>query len=245
MSVLLIIAIILAFLTADFAVQRYELRQAERAHARGVADGTPWLGALGAVPASPPPAYFVSGGHAWAYLDPEGLLRIGVDGLAAAMLGDLDQAQVRPAGSIVKRGEPIATLRRGALEIEVLAPADGVVAEHNRGLAVRPDYVVRDPFGEGWFCRITPVNVLAALGAMRAGDEACDWLAAELGRLRDALAKSTRAPALAGAARPDGTADAGTTAGFAPGVFRALSQGFFGVGSGALEARAERKGALA
>jgi glycine cleavage system H protein len=206
MVALLIIVTILMFLTMDYFVQRAELRRASRTPAVIPAAIKPqpvpvWASSLlGALPRG----VFVGSGHSWAQLEPSGSLRLGADMLPLTALGDVHAVELTPAGTEVRRGTPVATLRNGKRSIVLMAPMDGVIEEVNAELASDPSLVRTDPFGRGWFYRLAPQRLAAALKDMFVGEEAVSWLHRELRRLRDFLASVPARQELAGATLQDG-----------------------------------------
>ncbi|RMH04928.1 MAG: hypothetical protein D6702_01695 [Planctomycetota bacterium] len=198
MFVLLVLLTFVAALTFDYLVQRADARRA--AHALegeagrvGVAETVPEtlpepapsLEELTDIP----PGLFLSPGHNWLQLESTGSVRLGTDRLAPALLGGLDRLQLLPAGSVVRRGDPLATLHFGDREIVLRAPLDGVIDEVNTLAAADPERLAHDPFQEGWLYRLRARGIAEALRGMRVAEEARAWMASELSRVRDFAAR--------------------------------------------------------
>jgi len=191
MVALLVLLTIILLLTVDWMVQRREARKA-------AVSPVPVLGlAVTPEPTRPtvpldrvPPGVFVGEGHAWVQIHPSGALRLGSDRFASTLLGGVDALRVRPAGTEIQRGDPIATMRRGGREITLRSPVDGVVTEVNVDAQERPNRVRDDAFGGGWLCWIQPKHLSDAVRGLRIGEEAVDWTRRELRRLGEFLATS-------------------------------------------------------
>ncbi len=197
MVALLVLFTILTFLTIDYFVQRAATREAEREGHLGLVPAVVPIANL----AAPPADVFVAPGHAWLRIEPNGAVRIGSDRLAPALLGGVSRADVRPLGTRIRRGEPLASLERDGRKVDLRSPVDGIVSEINGAVARDPGVVREDPFGSGWLARVEPIGLGAALRLTLVAREAADWMRGELRRLRDALVQGE--PALA-ASLPDG-----------------------------------------
>ena len=210
MVALFVVLTILVFLTLDYFVQRAEARRA--AQAAGVSHSALTLvmepQPLRVHPRIPvarlPRGVFFHPGHTWVQLEPTGELLVGTDTLPITVLGNLDEVDVRPAGSEVCKGDPVITLRHGGRAITLRAPVDGVLEEVNARVQKEPERLRHDPFGQGWLCRMSPKRLAPELKWMFVGEEAVAWMRRELLRLRDFLAPLTERGELAGATLQDG-----------------------------------------
>lgn len=72
-----------------------------------------------------PGGAFLSAGHAWARIEPNGLVRIGADDFARKALGPVEQVEGPKWGKNVHRGEPLFTLKKGASSVRFLSPLTG------------------------------------------------------------------------------------------------------------------------
>jgi glycine cleavage system H protein len=88
--------------------------------------------------------------HLWAQAIPQGGVRLGVDALAAGLLGDVRAVVLPDVGTALRSG-------KSAVRFEVLGgsvilgiPTTGVVTATNSTLASHPDLVVAEPYTAGW-----------------------------------------------------------------------------------------------
>ncbi len=206
MVALFVILTIVVFLTIDFFVLRAESaksRAAARETAGAPVEGQP----VASVPPMPidrvPRGVFLGPGHVWLEVVPSGALRVGADMFAAALLGKPDRIEVGKTGTEVRRGEVIATLRRGRRTLALRSPVDGVITGVNAEAQGDPGRLHRDPFGQGWLLWLSPKDLASALKRMLVAEDATTWARQQLQKLRDFLGAVPNG-VLAGATLHDG-----------------------------------------
>jgi glycine cleavage system H protein len=95
-----------------------------------------------------------SAAHAWVQsLSPESV-RIGVDALAAWLLGTIVKVTVPEQGTWVGRGQPLATLGAQGGEVVIASPVDGSVLARNDLVLDCPELVTAVPYGAGWLVEV-------------------------------------------------------------------------------------------
>jgi glycine cleavage system H lipoate-binding protein len=101
------------------------------------------------------PDLWYAPGHTW--LARRGrTLAMGLDDLARRLMPAVTAVEVRPAGTRVRRGEPVATIHAGARSLDIPAPLDGVVMGPNAAVLRDPSLVKRDGYGRGWLVALRP-----------------------------------------------------------------------------------------
>ena len=93
--------------------------------------------------------------HLW-LRERAGVLRLGIDDLAARLLHRAEQVLLPEPGSRVLKGQPVVTFRTGAQRIALRAPFGGFVAQVNDRLAEHPDEAVKHPYSRGWLVDVAP-----------------------------------------------------------------------------------------
>jgi len=136
---------------------------------------------------------FLSGGHTWAWVEPGGQVRVGLDDCASRAMGPVDAVVLPAPGLEVRCGDPLFSFRRGAEELSFPAPVSGRVQDLNGGLSADPGLVSRSPYRDGWICRLDPGDLAGELGRLRIGGPAQEWLAQEAARLQAAAANRPEA----------------------------------------------------
>ena len=207
MVAILVVLTIIAFVAADFILQRVRARRVAAAPASGrVAPAELLLPALQAERFSLPGGVFFHRGHTWANLLFSGQVKVGVDDFLQKLVGKVDGCTLPPMGAEVKEGQPFAVLRQAGRSLTLLAPVDGVVCAVNQEIGKAPSLLKRDPYTRGWLVAIRPRDLTANLPRLAVGEKAVSWLQSELTRVREFLAEALEAhrDALVGATAADG-----------------------------------------
>jgi CheY-like chemotaxis protein len=134
-----------------------------------------------------PGGAFLSPGHTWARIDPDGQVVVGLDDFGRRAVGRLERIEIPPAGTAIRRGEPVFTLRRGAGILRLAAPVSGTVAHVNPDLRRDLGLLKESPYDRGWVCVLRPSNLAEELPQMRIGKAVVAWYQDEIGRLRREL----------------------------------------------------------
>jgi len=92
-------------------------------------------------------------GHGWTRVE-EGELVVGADDLVQTALGPVDEVDLPPPGTRVRRGEPLFRLRHADRTVEIRSPVTGTVSRTNPQLATEPELINQAPFTRGWAVRV-------------------------------------------------------------------------------------------
>ncbi|HEU4401263.1 MAG TPA: response regulator [Candidatus Polarisedimenticolia bacterium] len=133
-----------------------------------------------------PGGAFLSGGHAWARLEPGGQVRVGMDDFARKGLGLVEGVDLPAPGRTIARGEPLFTLRRGGKSARICSPVSGRVVRVNEVLRDEPARLISSPYDRGWACLIQPSNLAGDLPVLKIGQPVVAWYQEEIARLREA-----------------------------------------------------------
>jgi len=196
MTVILVLATLLAFIVLDYFLSRRKAVQPVVVRP------------VGAIPAEPQPVY-VEGfmvpdnlryhpGHAWLLPERKHLVRIGLDEFAGVLAGPIAKIELPKPGRWLRQGQKAWTLYRDGAKTEMVSPIEGEVVEVNSALAQNPSLLRQDPYGRGWLMTVfvpdeesTARNLLPQ-GLVR------NWMREAVERLY------ARQPQLAGAVAADG-----------------------------------------
>ena len=129
---------------------------------------------------------FFSPGHAWARLEPDGRVRIGLDDFSRKALGKIHGVELPGEGVEVSRGEPLFAVRRGEHVAHFAAPVSGRVTQVNASLRNEPSPVGESPYDRGWICIVEPRDLAADLAALKIGEPVIAWYQEEIEDLRRA-----------------------------------------------------------
>lgn len=145
-----------------------------------------------------PAGAFISRQHAWARIELNGAVRIGLDDLIRKIFRQVDGVNLPETGKKIAKGETLFSLFYGEYSLDIPSPISGHVISVNEEHAEHPEWLAIKPFELSWMCRIEPSNLAAELPGLKIGHDAVDWYQAELDRYSQ-LAKNGGADAAAGA----------------------------------------------
>ena len=98
--------------------------------------------------------------HEWVRQDKDGFV-VGITSHAQEQLGDVVFVEVPDVGKVLVSGKEAAVVESVKAASEVYAPLNGTVVESNRVIVEDPSIVNKDPTGEGWFFRLSGVDISA------------------------------------------------------------------------------------
>jgi CheY-like chemotaxis protein len=139
-----------------------------------------------------PAGAFVSPQHAWATIELNGSVRIGLDDLIRKVFGKIDGVDLPETGKKVAREQPLFSVTYGDFRLTIPAPLSGTVISVNAEHAEHPEWMAIKPFELSWVCRIEPSNLAADLTHLKIGQDAVGWYQAELDRYSE-LARTAAA----------------------------------------------------
>ena len=103
-----------------------------------------------------PKDIYYHNGHAWAKLDEDNRVRIGLDDFTQQVMGDIEDIEIPSIGSQLKQGEVAWKLSQGKRKLSQLAPLGGTVVELNEKLIKDPSLANSSPYEKGWILKIQP-----------------------------------------------------------------------------------------
>ena len=133
-----------------------------------------------------PGGAFLSAGHAWVRIEPEGQVRVGIDDFVRKALGTVKEVVLPQRGKFVKQGDPLFTLKGATGTVQVAAPLSGKVEHDNASLKSDPGEIIHSPYDRGWVCLMTPSDLATELPSLKIGQPVIDWYQDEITRLRTA-----------------------------------------------------------
>ena len=109
--------------------------------------------------------------HEWAKFDGR-RARVGITDHAQHELTDVVYVELPSVGKVVKRGDEVGVVESVKAASEVYAPVGGRIVEVNKALEDKPEFVNKDPYGEGWIVVLEvtdpgEANVLMGASAYR------------------------------------------------------------------------------
>ena len=85
-------------------------------------------------------------------------LTVGITDHAQNLLGDIVFIELPKLHTTVLAGQELGVLESVKAAADYYAPIAGVISEINPAVEKNPALINQDPFGEGWICKITPLD---------------------------------------------------------------------------------------
>jgi glycine cleavage system H protein len=95
--------------------------------------------------------------HEWIGKDGD-LYVVGISDHAQGLLGDVTYVELPAVGRALAKHEEAAVVESVKAASDVYAPAAGTVAEVNSALDADPAPINSDPYGKGWFFKLSGVD---------------------------------------------------------------------------------------
>jgi glycine cleavage system H protein len=95
--------------------------------------------------------------HEWIG-EENGVWVVGITDFAQDQLGDITYIELPKVGKALSQGAEAAVVESVKAASDVFAPVAGTVAEVNSELEATPELVNQDPFGAGWFFKLSGVD---------------------------------------------------------------------------------------
>ena len=129
-----------------------------------------------------PAGAFVSPQHAWARIELNGAVRIGLDELIRKIFTTVDRVGLPAPDSRISKGDTLFSVGYGDFSLDIPSPFSGTVLSVNSEHADHPEWLAIKPFELSWMCRLEPSNLMEELPDLRIGRDAVDWYREELDR---------------------------------------------------------------
>lgn len=114
--------------------------------------------------------------HAWAKVEKDGNVTVGIDDVFQKSIGHILQVQMPSIGCRVEQGKLCAEIQDYSGRTHRLwSPLSGEVMEANDKIIEEPPLVNRDPYGAGWMMRVVPSNLEVELKNLIYGEALIKW----------------------------------------------------------------------
>lgn len=110
--------------------------------------------------------------HAWARLEADGNVTIGITDVAQNMAKGIVNVTPKEAGRTVQKGKSAGTLESGKWVGPVTSPVTGEIVEVNEAVKATPALINTDPYNEGWFVKIKPTDWAGESATLLTGEAA-------------------------------------------------------------------------
>lgn len=137
-----------------------------------------------------PRGLFYDKTHTWAFMEQDGMVKIGIDDFIKHVTGPITQLKMKSPGEKVRKGEKILTVIRDGKQLNLHSPVSGFIRKQNESLLASPAKINTTQFTDAWVYQIEPANWLREVNFMFMFDKYREWLEDEFSRLKDFLAAS-------------------------------------------------------
>ena len=123
--------------------------------------------------------YYYYFGHSWVNIEKFRRVRIGIDDFISKILGPVDEINLPPVGTVMKRTEIGCILTRNDKKAPIQSPMSGTVCAVNDKVKKNPELVHDDPYHEGWLYMLDSENLKPELEGLYSGRECFQWMEKE------------------------------------------------------------------
>jgi glycine cleavage system H lipoate-binding protein len=142
-----------------------------------------------------PGGAFISEGHCWLTLEPDGITKVGIDDFAKKMLGKITDIEFPNLGMKVTAGQSLFSVRLGNRTMVFDAPISGQITKINKYLGENLGSLDATPYGQNWICTIDADDFDGELPKLKIGKSAVNFYQGEIDRFLKALKDTQRAKA--------------------------------------------------
>ncbi|HSG90985.1 MAG TPA: glycine cleavage system protein GcvH [Pseudomonadales bacterium] len=96
--------------------------------------------------------------HEWARLEEDGTITVGITDHAQEALGDVVFVELPEADTEIVAGSEAGVVESVKAASDIYAPVSGTVIAVNAALEDSPEKINEDPYGEGWFFKLRPLD---------------------------------------------------------------------------------------
>jgi len=137
-----------------------------------------------------PAGFYYDKTHTWAFMEQDGMVKIGIDDFLKHVVGSITQLKMKPTGEKVRKGENILTVIRDGKQLKLYSPVSGFIRKQNESLIKTTSTINSAAFTKGWVYQIEPTNWAREVHFMFMIDKYREWLKDEFSRLKDFVANS-------------------------------------------------------
>jgi len=130
--------------------------------------------------------------HTWAFMEKNGVVRIGIDDFLQHITGALTRVKMKNPGEKVKKGDQLLSIIQNGKQLTIYAPISGIIKAQNKLLITNSSTINSSPYSDGWVYMIEPTNWVREIRFLFMGEKYKEWLKKEFSRVKDFLALSVK-----------------------------------------------------
>jgi glycine cleavage system H protein len=218
MTVLLVLFTLIAFLTADYFIQRKKRRAFVREMLRPAQTLAPSQWHLS-------DDILLAPNHTWLRREKDNSITVGIDNFLMSLTGVVDRIQLPIEGAMVNLQSPTFVLRDKGRTLRFASPIEGQVVSVNNELLHSPALTKSNPYTAGWLFTLIPNDEAKSLTGFFSGERAIEWLKKQNELVKEFI--NIHAPQLQFATMQDGGVPVdGVLKGFDAKVWKEFEQKF-------------------
>ncbi len=138
------------------------------------------------------PGLYYDKSHTWAFMDEDGLVKVGIDDFIQHVTGPLTRIKMKSPGERIRKGRLAVSIIQDGKQLDLCAPVSGIIREYNHILNTNTSIINSSPCSEGWIYKIEPTHWLQEIQFLIMGKTYREWLKTEFQRLKEFLMDSIR-----------------------------------------------------
>ena len=127
-----------------------------------------------------PDELFYHSEHAWAKLEDDGRVRVGMNDFFQQAAGDIVYVDLPFEDDEVSQGETCGKVQSSKWVGKLVSPVSGEIVEVNEELENDSTLINSDPYGGGWIMIVQPEDFDGEKGDLIRGDGVAGWLEGEI-----------------------------------------------------------------
>lgn len=136
-----------------------------------------------------PNGLFLTKNHIWAAIEPNGIVKIGIDKFASDYLGIIDTIDFANLNIQVSKENPLFIIKKNFKDLQFISPCAGRVVSANVKLREHLYRLHEAPY-TNWICTIEPENISEFVKDLMIGSEADKYIAESFDNLKNDLITS-------------------------------------------------------
>jgi len=132
-----------------------------------------------------PAGVFISPQHAWAKIELNGTVRVGLDDLIRKIFEKVDHVELPETGLKIEKGDTLFSLKYGDYSLNIPSPLSGKITSVNSEHSEHPEWLAIKPFELSWMCGIEPSDLARELPGLKIGLDSVDWYQQEIDRFSE------------------------------------------------------------
>jgi glycine cleavage system H protein len=130
-----------------------------------------------------PDNYSFHPGHTWVHDEGRQNARVGIDGFAGNLFGQVDSVELAEPNRWVRQGQKLCTVKHGEQRVDMLSPIEGVLISVNHEVRKHPNLIVEDPYKNGWLCVVKAPELATNVKNLLQGPIVPAWMQNSVARL--------------------------------------------------------------